>query len=223
MDFLWTNYDSDIFYISDELPPCPCEELGSQVSERRGEKIVSTAKINFMLRFSDIFLPLIDFFDEQKISERREIENIFYHVLAQIDFLCGKHKFFFVEQIIYDELEKNFYGKRAGEIFRQLNVRDRKKFVKVLRKQEEFHGRELFFADAVKYIFSDSKLYFYEDEKKFFIYLPQEENETDKLILELLEILFLDISCLPPEIFWKNHFGIIDEPVTMLIDNISIY
>ena len=220
MRYLWTNYDAKKFYISDEMPPLPFEEVGSEISEKRGENFVETVKVNFLLRFGKIFFVLMD---NKKISVRREIENIFYHFLAHVDFLCGKNKFSFVDEIIFNELEKNFYGDKAGELFQKLKPQDKNKIVKLLRKQEERDGRELFFFAAVKSFFYAAKFYFYEEENKFFIFLPQKENDADKIILELLQILFLDIFSPPPEIFWQRHFGIIHEEKTMLIDEIKLY
>ena len=209
MSYLWTDYSKKNFYVSDEMPPEPFSEVSN-----------NPAKINFLLRFGEIFLPLMDC---ENVDQRREIENIFYHFLAQIDFICGKFKFYFEDEIICHELENNFYGDRCGEIFRQLDKKTQKKIAKILRKQEKIDSRELFYFDAVKIIFPDAKLYFYADEQKIFIYLPQEENDCDKLTLEILQILFLDISCLSPEIFWKKHFGIIGKNKTMLLDEISLY
>lgn len=223
MRYLWTNYDEKNFYITDETPPLPFEEIAGEIIEKRGENFVETTKINALLRFEKIFLPLINFFNDDKISVRREIENIFYHFLAHIDFLCGKNKFTFTDEMIYDELEKNFYGNRAGEIFRQLNPREQNKIVNILRKHEEYEGRELFFFAAVKKFFPAAKIYFYEEEKKIFIFLPQKENDRDKIISELLQILFYDIFSPPPEFFWQHHFGIICEELTMRIDELSLY
>lgn len=209
MDYLWTAYRRDAFYFSDTVPAFPFEERGG---EGNG--------INFLLRFSKIFFPL---FKSLEPENRREVENIFYHFLAQLDRVCGKHKFSFVEELLEQELAKNFYGEHAGDIFRQLTSNEQRKIARLLRLQEECVGQNLFFREAIQEFFPGAKIYFYKDEKKFLLWLPQPENPKRKRLLELLTILFLEISCKPPEIFWKNHFGIIDEPETMLLNQIVIF
>lgn len=208
MNYLWTDYRRDAFYFSDTEPAFPFEERGNG------------GGINFLLRFCKIFFPLFKSFTPES---RREVENIFYHFLAQLDRNCGKHKFSFVEELLEQELAKNFYGDRAGDIFRQLTSNEQRKIARLLRLQEECEGRNLFFREAVKEFFPDAKIYFYKDEEKFLLWLPQQENSKRKGILELLTILFLEISCKPPEIFWENHFGIIDAPETMRLNQVVIF
>ena len=219
MKYLWTNYDSNSFYYSEDVPNCPWEELVKIIQSIEVKKF----EINPLIRFSEIFLPLFEEFRSLSSDERHEIENILYHFLAQIDRHCGKHKFSFVNQIIAEELSKNFYGETAGEIFRQLEVHEQRKIADLLRRQEKCNGRKLFYTEAIKTFFPNAKIYFYEDEQKFLIYIPQKETKKAKLYLKLINILFLEVSCLPPEIFWNQHFGIVGEPETMLINQMIIY
>ena len=220
MDYLWTDYRRELFYFSDTAPAFPFEERTVFTKQDRGGNFVDSVGINFLLRFSEIFLPL---FKSLTPDNRREVENIFYHFLAQLDRDCGKHKFTFVEELLGQELAKDFYGTRAGEIFRQFNSSAKRKVMRLLRLQEECEGRKLFFREAIQVFFAGAKIYFYEDEEKFLLYLPQEESADGKKIIELLTILFLDISCRTPEIFWGNHFGIIGEPETMRLDQTIIF
>ena len=220
MDYLWTDYKRDAFYFSDMMPAFPFEERTISITRKRGGEVVKVTGINFLVRFSKIFLPL---FKNLTPENRCEVENIFYHFLAQLDRTCGKHKFSFVEELIGEEIAKNFYGDRAGDIFRQLDLNEQKKITRLLRLQEECEGRNLFFREAIQELFPSAKIYFYEDKEKFLLWLPQQENLKWKRILELLTILFLEISCKPPEIFWGNHFGIIDELETMRLDQITIF
>lgn len=220
MDYLWTDYRRDFFYFSDTAPAFPFEERTAFTGQDRGNEFVESVGINFLLRFDEIFLPLFKNFTPEN---RREIENIFYHFLAQVDRNCGKHKFTFVEELLEQELAKNFYGERAGEIFRQLDSSAKRKIVRLIRLQEECEGRKLFFSEAIQEFFAGVKIYFYEDEEKFLLYLPQAESLYGKKIIELSTILFLDISCRTPEIFWENHFGIIGEPETMQLDRTIIF
>lgn len=220
MDYLWTDYRRELFYFSDTVPAFPFEERTTFTKQERGGQSVESVGINFLLRFGEIFLPLFKNFAPEN---RYEIENIFYHFLAQLDRNCGKHKFTFVEELLEQELAKNFYGDRAGEIFRQLDSSAKRKVARLLRLQEECEGRKLFFREAIQEFFAGAKIYFYEDEEKFLLYLPQAESSDGKKIIELSTILFLDISCRTPEIFWKNHFGIIGEPETMRLDQTIIF
>ena len=220
MDYLWTDYRRDAFYFSDTAPTFPFEERTVSVMQNHGGNVVESIGINFLPRLCKIFFPL---FKNLGAEERRCIENIFYHFLAQLDRNCGKQKFSFVEELLKQELAKNFYGDRAGDIFRQLAPDEQRKVARLLRLQEECEGRKLFFREAIQEFFPGAKIYFYKDEGKFLLWFPQQESSKRKRILELLTILFLELSCKPPEIFWENHFGIIDKPETMLLNQTVLF
>ena len=156
-------------------------------------------------------------------NEKSAVEKILTKILTYIEKDFETHKFSFVEKILEDELVADVYGNRAGEIFRLLSPYWRKKFVKILRRQEESQGREIFFTIAIQDFFPGTKIYFYDDEERFLLCLPYSQTESGDLILELAEILFMDFTCATPKVFWDEHFGIIGEPLTMRLDEMIVY
>lgn len=170
---------------------------------------------------ADYVSPITDKLNDY--AEKSAVEKIFTEILMYIEKDFETHKFTFVEKILEEELDADVYGCRAGEIFRRLSSYWRKKFVKILRRQEESQGRENFFTSAIQNFFPGAKIYFYDEEESFLLCLPYSQTDLGDLILELSEILFMDLTCATPKVFWDEHFGIIGEPLTMRLDKMIVY
>lgn len=217
MNYLWTDYREDYTYFTDEAPAIPCEERGNLSNSSK------TVLINPMPRLAMIFLPLFDAFETQDVAVRHHLENVFCHFIAQLDRLCGKHDFSFLEKAVADEIKKGYYGERVSEIFQGLSVREQKIISRFLRIQEEKRGRISLYRPVIQSLFVGSRVYFYHDEKKLLVWLPYKESVGLQKKIELCNQLFLDVSCVEPEIFWSRHFGIIGVHATMRLDQTVIY
>ena len=225
--YIWKNYSPDTRYEVAETPFSPyIEDFGEAAPVRQ---------VNPLIRFSSIFNPLIQRgssysnsqSEKAEISEtaeekRREIENILFHYLAQLDRKCGIHADSLLEYVIGEALERGDYGRRAAELYCGLNPKYQAVLQHYLLCQFLENGRKLYYREAVCACFNRARLYYYEEDKQFLLYLPQAENEADRDLIELIGWLFLEMSS-KVRVFWQYPFGIIGRSKTMIISNMQLY
>lgn len=218
MSYIWKNYKSNDRFEADEAPFSPYIEEGPRSLDGR-------RLINPIIRFDDIFSPIMSAVVQGVGSKEqwREVENILFHYLAQLDRKCGIHYFSVIEYFIERDLLQGKYGEWAKNAYENLSEKDKISVKHYLRKHIEANGKELFFRDAVQEIFPGSATYFFEeDDKRFIVYIPQLENKENVEALELLKYLFMEVTA-DVRVFWGYHFGIIGKNNTMRIGNIAIY
>ena len=217
MEYLWTDYDSNVFYFIENILHTPYQEKSRTIKTEVGLQI----EINPLIRFAEIFIPLIEGIEDEQL--RHQIENIFLHYLARLDGRCSIHRFTLEEEKLHRELEMGHYGKKAAEYFKTLTNDEQNKIIALLRRQEEYRGRRLLFNEAIHTMIENAHIYYYEDEQRFLIYIPKFENESDKNKLALIDELFSDFMNNDKKIFWNEHFGIIDQSQTMILDEMILY
>ena len=59
------------------------------------------------------------------------------------------------------------------------------------------------------------------DDKELYLYMNRKNNHTDEEQIEMIEKLFLPLDY-RVRIFWENHFAVLGEAQTTLIDEIEI-
>lgn len=121
------------------------------------------------------------------------------------------------------ELENGLYGTRAAEIFIGLKECDKDKIVFALNLQEKSQSNSLEFFYVLRDIFKNTAYYFYDDLEQIQIYICAKDTKYNRDVVELVEILFLDITAKKPKYFFNKHFGIVGAKETMKIDNLVIY
>ncbi|MNP69151.1 hypothetical protein D3C76_1652090 [compost metagenome] len=77
--------------------------------------------------------------------------------------------------------------------------------------------------DTVSRLFRHSTIYANSEEKdELLFYIGQQENEEARNKLQLIMEIFLPIRY-RAEVYWNDHFGIIDADYTMIQDRIALY
>ena len=127
----------------------------------------------------------------------------------------------FVEEILRDELEGGRYGSEAKNFFCALTTDEQKKILRALRLQELSGGRELKFSLAARKLFPDAKIFF--NAGKFLIWLPEKKSDAALKKIELIKILFMDLSNAEFEIFFERSFGVFGSPATLQLDEMILY
>ncbi len=230
MRYLWTDYDSNRFYCSAEILSSPYEEHSDVYRDEKSGKTVH--ELNPLIRLDEIFLPLfkLEQGDENDVapddifsSKRRHIENVLYHFLAGLDRLCGKHDFSMIEERLDQELRKGGYGQRAKDLYVKLTEGEQRIVARNLRRQEACDETELRYVQAVHDIFPGSRVYYYHDEQRFVVWIPQRETSNTQDRLELLKILFLDLTCNEPQVFWERHVGVMGIDIAPRVDEAVVY
>lgn len=222
MSYIWENYSEKREYqIDDKI--CPYIEVLNA-----NTNLVS---VNPLIRFSKIFnatyncgyneLFAIDTLsDEIGDGGARNIINILFHYLAQIDKMKGLDSSQRLIEKLRDEIEAGMWGKKAQLLFSRLTETDRDCILYHLARRIT-DDKQSFFMETIGMLFPISSLCF--DKKTHFYYLYIGCSETDYNVskLELIITLFWTLNR-ELLIVWNHHYGVVGCDDTMHIDSIQI-
>lgn len=186
-------------------------------------RIDNEVEVNPYYRFFDIFKDMFDINDDSDIEFREGLFDITMHFLSEIDSMQGMSKTEYYIRFIMEDIENGIFGEKIAEGFGQFS-REEKYILAQNILRLYITGEALYlFKDAVRRIFKNSTIYAnYEAKDELLFYIPYTQNAVNLAKMDLLKELFLPIK-FRTEIYWKNHFGIIDIDDTMKIDKIAIY
>ena len=203
MSWLWKNYNPDAVFETAGLLSSPREEM---TEDKTGIRTV-----NPLLRFGDVFAPLYrESFDKGDLP-LKAIENLFYHLLANLDRTRGVRALSLFRNEIKDAIVAGDYGAELADVFKLLSPIERDGIATLIYRQNQSGSRRLYYPEGLRLLFPGCLLYFNEDERRFAIVLPADETPQNKLKIRLLEYFFLDILANSPRYFWNRHFAIIGE------------
>ena len=126
----------------------------------------------------------------------------------------------FYEQILRDELEGGYFGDAAKKIFMTLDDAEQNLILRALKLQELSQGRQLMFRLAAQSLFQTARVYF--NAGKFLMYLPQAETDSTLKKIELLKILFMDVSNAEIDLYFELPFGVFGTPQTMRLNFLQL-
>ena len=126
----------------------------------------------------------------------------------------------FYGSVLRHEIEHGYFGETVKEVFETLTENEQKLILRALKLQELSEGRRLMFRLAVQSLFPAARVYF--NAGKFLMYLPYKKNDSIQQKLELLKILFMDISNAEIETYFERHFGVFGTPQTMHLDELVL-
>lgn len=216
MDYVWRDYRSDLCYRIDSDGTESSPPL--EISRRTGMTVV----VNPRPRFSVLFRALWQVLRGANAKDAQALTNVLLHFLAQLDRLTGLSTGLVRKDELHRSLTEGYFGAQVQRTYGNLEPMRQQMIVSFLRKQEEEDGRRLYFREAVKAIFPRSFLYFYHPDQIFLIYLPQAENAADEDCMQLLRMLFLDVTA-QMQLYWKYPFGIIGRNAMMRMNHMKLY
>ena len=126
----------------------------------------------------------------------------------------------FYEQVLRDELEGGYFGDEVKKIFATLDDDEQNLILRALKIQELSKGRRLMFRLAAQSLFPTARIYFHEG--KFLMYLPQAETDSTLKKIELLKILFMDVSNAEIDLYFELPFGVFGTPQTMRLNFLQL-
>ena len=150
------------------------------------------------------------------------LSHCLLHFLAQLDRCTGMSAELLVEDELHRQLVQGHFGEEIKSRYGRLSSERKRIVVGFLRRQEESEGCRLYFREAVKALFPAASVYFYKTDHLFLIHLPQTENDDDAGCMEVLCLLFLDVTA-RWQIYWKHPFGIIGRKPTMRMNYMRLY
>ena len=218
--YIWEDYQPDKKY----SVALTADEIFSPFIENFQLGYEKERYVNPLIRFGDIFRPL---FAEQAFqsiakSDRKELENILFHYLAQLDRKCGISYPAICYYLLDRKIMAGGYGAKIKELYAALQEKEQLTIQFYLYKYNQHKRRKYYYKEAVEALFPGSRLYFYQDEGKFLVYLPYAQSAYKQKLMQLVELLFMDLT-VEVRLFWQYHFGIIGNQKTMILDEIEIY
>lgn len=145
------------------------------------------------------------------------LEKIFNEIRAELRTFPTN----FYEQILREEIEGGYFGDAVKKIFATLDDVEQNLILRALKLQELSQGRKLMFRLATQSLFPTARVYF--NAGKFLMYLPDAKTDSALNKIELLKILFMDVSNAKIDLYFERHFGIFGTPQTMHLDEMILY
>ena len=215
MSKVWQDFDAEKEYIVDTNPVSPFIEVCCKSSR--------TVKVNPLVRFPQLFLPLCQEDSGFSDEEKPVIENALFHYIAKMDRLSGMNLLALRLLDMHHDIQQGLYGTQVKEWYASLRPRDQ---YALLRGMEQSRYEEIplyhMYRILLQHFFQGAKVYIHEAEQQVLAYIPEEESDAKERTAKLLQFLFLDLLW-DTRLFWKWPFGIIGEEQTMHMDNMVIY
>lgn len=180
-------------------------------------------EINPYYRFYEIFKDMFNINNEEDVELRNVLLDITIHFLDGIDRMQGMNKTEFYHQFIRREILDGRLGPQIREKF--VLFSEPEQTILVANYLQLLVSGEMLYLlkETIRKIFKNSTIYAnYETVNELMFFIPAEKTDLRVTKLELIKDLFLPLK-FTTLTYWKDHFGIIGNDETMLIDSIALY
>lgn len=198
---IWKYYRDDLAYMLDSRPRVPAWEDSPD----------DPRLINPLPRFSQIFPPI--FAGNLDGRDRRELENVFLHFLALLDFSCGQDRRQIWLRILRAELETALWGENAASCFNSLDEAEKNDIANFLYEME-FRGAQCL-DRALREWFPGILPYCVVESGEIILCMPQNGDKANCARLNLLLELFAPMRQVF-HIYWQKAPCLMDEPEARL-------
>jgi len=201
----------------------PYMELSPLIINTKRIETEEPIEINPYYRYFEIFKEL--FHPDSEISEdiKDYLLDVVVHFLGKIDRMQGMNKREYFIRFLAREIEKDVFGQQMGNTFSMFDQAEQEVILfNILRLYRT--GEMLYLLkDTLKRLFKNCVMYSKSEERdEILLYIGQPKTSVAEEKLQFVQTLFLPIG-FHLEIYWENHFGIIDTEETMQIDQIALY
>ncbi len=187
------------------------------------DKVEEELEVNPYYRFYEIFKDLFNINYEEEMELRETFFDIIIHFLADVDTLQGMTKREFYIRFVLEDIEKGILGTRIKESFALFDLREKTIIVENLIKLYKTGQALYLLMNTVRSIFRNSTIYVnYEVKDQLLYYVPYKRSKNNEAKMAFIEEFFLPIN-FRTEVFWEEHFGVIEIYETMKIDSIALY
>lgn len=185
--------------------------------------VESIVEVNPYYRYHEIFKNLFHLEYDKEEEFREVLFDIVIHFLAEIDRMQGMNKREFFIRFVLREIGAGVFGKSIQDKLQVFTKKEEEIFaLNILRLYQT--GDEIYLLkDTMKKLFKGCIIYLKSEEvDELLVYIGQKQSESNQLKVQLVQESFLPIG-FQMEIYWNDHFGIIDIEETMKLDRIALY
>lgn len=182
----------------------------------------TVVEVNPFYRFFDIFSEILDINQKEYKKTREIFVDSVFHYLALTDLRMGMSKKDYYFQFIAEELERGQFGHKAKSVIRLFSSWEKKYIVSALLDDVASRNYLEIFKGLFGEIYKDSIIYASMDcANEFYIYVGSIKTPEEKERVQFLLDTFLPIG-MRTEIFYLEHFGVLDMEETMMLDQILL-
>ena len=182
----------------------------------------SVIEVNPFYRFYDIFSGILDINQKEYVKTKEIFVDAVFHYLALTDLRMGMTKKDYYFQFLLEELESGQFGHKAKKAIRLFSTHEKKYIVLALMDYVVSRNYLEIFKWLFERIYRDSVIYVSADRaNEFYIYVGNTETREEQERVHFLLDTFLPIG-IKTEIFYLEHFGILDVKETMVLDQILL-
>ncbi|MDN5305234.1 MAG: hypothetical protein PWP46_2121 [Fusobacteriaceae bacterium] len=182
-------------------------------------------EVNPYYRFPEIFINIFNTGFEDLEAWNSIVEYMFnmtMHFFAKLDSHRGYYKELFIVEKLINELSSGKWGEEVKTKYVKLKKDEKQALAYNLFRFYDIGDSLFFFVKSIKDIIAGTIIYKKKVNKKYILYIGCKKTKETVEKLELIKLLFLPFKD-EIEVYWENHFGVIDRQETMKIDEIAIF
>ena len=191
--------------------------------ELNAEAIEQTVvEVNPFYRFFDLFCGILDINQTEYEKTREIFVDAVFHYLAMTDVRIGMSKSDYYFRFLLEELESGQFGHPAEAAMRLFSSYEKRYLVLAFLDVLHSHNQFEVFQRLFRIIYRDSIIYSSQDcANELYIYVGKSKTQDEEKRVRFLLDTFLPIG-MRTEIFYIDHFGILDVDETMALDQILL-
>ena len=182
----------------------------------------TVVEVNPFYRFFDIFSGGLDINQKEYEKTKEIFVDAVFHYLALTDLRMGMSRKDYYLRFLSEEFEGGLFGRSAKNAFETFSIHEKKYVMLALMDVTSTRNYLEIFKSLFRKIYPDSMIYVGMDAAhELYIYVGREETQEEKRKVQFLLDTFLPIG-VRTEIFYAEHFGILDVEETMVLDTLLL-
>lgn len=198
----------------------PYLEIATDIINQQEVLVDEPTEINPYFRYQKIFQNLFkpDYEEFEKVREM--ILDQIIHEIFHTEKYMGMSRNGFYKSFLKKNIDNGCFGKEFTELYKTLN-RDEQDVICLYLLNMYCNGSSIaLWKEIISYFYKDCYIY-QGQEEELLIYLGKEKEKKDRILLKLINTVFLPISY-KVDIYFKYPFGVLGMEETMMLDEIEL-
>ncbi|WP_342559073.1 iron-dependent peroxidase [Metasolibacillus sp. FSL K6-0083] len=199
----------------------PYMELSPQVLNTT--TIEQTIEINPYYRYSEVFKHLFQPDNVTDMEIQEYLLDIVIHFLGDIDRMQGMNRKEYFMRFLLQEFAAHTFGQAVHSYCQALTKAEQEIVALNMIRMYQTGDVIYNFKNTLKKLFPHCAVYINSENKdEILLYIGQRQTAQREMKIQLIRTLFMPIG-FTLDIYWTQHFGIVDVEDTMKIDYIALY
>lgn len=182
----------------------------------------TVVEVNPFYRFFDIFSGVLDINQKEYEKTKEIFVDAVFHYLALTDLRMGMSRKDYYFKFLVKELESGQFGRKAKAAIQLFSSYEKKYIVLALMDVVSSRNYREIFKWLFQEIYQDSIIYKSMDcANELYIYVGSAETQEERKRVQFLLDTFLPIG-VRTEVFYLEHFGILEIEETMILDKVLL-